>query len=126
MVETLSSGLEAPSTCLHNGLAEATPEPAFTVAPDSTIIKPAVNLGWVRYSVVFGHMCPELLATVTGLPATFIWIDSTWFAAFPQLELAMLAVLVTLPVILAAESFWTLWKSAAVRLLVSFLVLSRA
>lgn len=126
MVKTLSSGLEAPSTCLHNGLAEAAPEPAFTVAPNSTVIKPAVNLGWVRYSMIFEHMSPELLATVTGLPTTFIWVDFTWFAALPQLELAMLAILVTLPVILAAESFWALWKSAAVRLLVSFLVLPGA
>lgn len=122
MVETLSSGLEAPSTCLHNGFAEATPEPALTVTPDSTIIKPAVDLGWICYSMVFGYVCLELLATVTGLPTNFIWIDPAGLAAFPQLELAMLAVFVTLPVILAAESFWALWKSAAVRLLVSFLV----
>lgn len=122
MVETLSSSLETPSTCLHNGLAEAAPEPALTITSDSTVVKLAVDLGWICYSMVFRYVCLELLATVTGLPTNLIWVDPARFVAFPQLELAMLAVLVTLPVILAAESFWALWKSAAVWLLVSFLV----
>lgn len=123
MVEALSSSFQAPSTCLYNGLAEAAPEPALAVATDSAIIKLVFYLDRVCYSMVFRYVCLELLATMTGLPANFIWVESAWFVALPQLELAMLAVLVTLPVVLAAKSFWALWKSAAVRLLVSFLVL---
>lgn len=52
MVETLSSGLEAPPACLHNGLAETAPEPALAVTPDSTIIKPTVDIDWVYYPML--------------------------------------------------------------------------
>ena len=123
MVEAFSSGLEASSLCLNNGLAEAAPEPALTVAPNSAEDKPALDLGWIRYCMVFGYVCPKLLATVTGLATAFIWVESAWLVAFPQLELTVLAILVTLPVVLTAKSFWALWKSAAVWLFVPFLVL---
>lgn len=66
VVEALSSGF-TPSTYLYNGFAEAAPEPALRVTPDSAIRKPSVDLGRIRYCVLFRHMCLELFATVAGL-----------------------------------------------------------
>lgn len=70
MIEALSSGL-APSTYLYNGFAEAAPKPALRVAPDSAISKLSLDLGWIRYCVLFRHMCLELFATVAGLATDF-------------------------------------------------------
>lgn len=126
VVEALSSGLEAPPFCLHNLLAEAAPEPALPIPPDPAIIKPALDFNRICNSMIFGYMCFELLATVTGPPTSLVWDESAWLVALPQLELAMLAVFVTLPVILAAKSFRALRVSAPVRLFVSLLVLPGA
>lgn len=123
MVEALSSGLEAPSTYLYNGFAEAAPEPALTVAPDSTRNKPPVDLGRVCYCVLLGHMCLELFTTVAGFTTDFAGVESARLVALPQLKLAMLTVLVSFPVILATKSLSAMGVSAAVRLFVSFLML---
>lgn len=119
VIEALDSGFEVPPLRLDNGLAKAAPKSALTVAPDSAIIQSAVNFGRIGYSMVFGYMGLELLATMTGFATIFGWINSARLFTHPQIKLAMLAVLMTLPVILAAESLCALWKSAAVWLLVS-------
>lgn len=115
MVESLVRGDIGPALHRHELFAEATPEGVRAVATPSVLFQISLQQCAVSDFVFFLQVCLEVFSTAEdGL---------TVVIASPYFNLTMLVGLMSLPVILAAKCLVTPVPSAAVRLLVSFIVL---
>jgi hypothetical protein len=66
----------------------------------------------------------ELFSPVACPTTTLFWVSLALFATPPHLELIVLTILVSLPVIFAAESLEALWEGAAIWLIMALLMFS--
>jgi hypothetical protein len=108
-------------------LAETAPEARLKVAAHAAVGKFLVEDGVVAEVVVPLEVGFEGLSTVADFAA--FWLLRAvghLLGASPDFELEVLAVLVSLPVVLAAELLVALGKGASVGLRVPFLVLPSA
>lgn len=117
MVKTLSPRLHAFLLDLYDLLTKPTPESSLTITPNSAFLKLGLQNVLVRELVVFLEVAPEDFSAV----ADFLAIP---FVTSPHFQHEMLRIFMTLPIILAPKLLIAVWHGAAVRLLMSFLVLS--
>lgn len=122
MIETFGPGLQSTLADLDNLLAKTAPKPSFTVAADPAAIQSEVDRSLVADVMVSRQVELELFPPVTGPTTQLIGISFALLLTLPQFELMVLTVLVSLPVILAAESFGAFGKCATVRLLMALLM----
>jgi hypothetical protein len=108
-------------------LAETAPEARIKVAAHAALGEFLIEDGVVADVVVPLEMEFEGLSAVADLAAFWLlWVVGQLLGASPYFELEVLAVLVPLPIVLAAELLVALSKGAGVGLRVSFLVFPSA
>jgi hypothetical protein len=123
VIEAFSPGFHAFLGELNKLGTEATPEPVLAVASNVAYIEFGPQDLGIRNIMVFLQMILKALATIThlGTGAAFNFLC----IAKPSLDMKMLGVFVSLPVILAAEGFVACREGAAIRPRVAFHVLSK-
>lgn len=119
VIEAGGPGAETFLPDVDDLLAEAAPEALLARAADAALVKLVVYHGTIRDAVV-AQMRPETLAPVADLAAEHTARGLGSLIAPPHLQLEVLAVLVALPVILAAERLPAAIRGAVERLSVAF------
>jgi hypothetical protein len=117
MVEALCPGVNTLLIQVNDIIAEATPEVCLEVGSNSLLAGLALNNLIVGDVVYIGKMCFKRCNLVENLRAAFL-------VTSPLLRLIVLAILVALPIVLAAESLLALGESTPVRALMTLHVFS--
>jgi hypothetical protein len=113
MVESFSPGFHALLCEINELGAEATPETALTIATNATGFDLILQDLRIRNIMGFLQMLLKALSTVPYLGAGTAF--DLLRIAEPRLEMEVLRVFVSFPIILAAESFVASREGAAIR-----------
>jgi hypothetical protein len=113
VVEAFSPGIQPLLREINELGTEATPEARLTIAANVTVVDLGLYELIIRDVMVFLQMVLEALSAVTNLGAGTAL--KLLYIAAPRLEMKMLGVFMSFPIILAAECFVAGQECAAVR-----------
>jgi hypothetical protein len=113
MVEALGPSIDSPLLQLNQTVTETAPKARLAVATNSTVVKLGLDGVWIKHHLMrFYKMLLESLSAITHLGACAAF--KSLFVASPSLEVKVLRIFMTLPIILAAKGLVAGQEGAAI------------